>query len=221
MTDKDESTQQPEVTAEQIAAEVKDVRARTRTLVVDLVRHGTEPISRLPETAGRILDGAIKGVANVAEEKKADVLGEVIDGLADGFTRGANAMRFTFEEAKSRGQAYTQDEIKTAMEDLQTLESMFVERVEQLVKSGLITSADQSRDLLEHAKRAAGGMRPEIESAIKAARNHPINLVKESASVATGVSRRAVGSLLQAIGGVLDGAGEVIGGHEREQPDDE
>jgi len=221
--------QETEEKAERIAAEAKDVRERTRDLVVDVLRSGKDSIGRLPSAAGRVLEGAWRGVENVAEERRADVFRDVIDGLSDGLSRGAHAVKLTVEEAKSRGQSYAKDEIKGTVQDLRTLESIFVERIETLVKSSASTTSEQARDLVSHARRAASGMRPEIKSAIEAAERHPFGLAKETASVAAGASRRAAGSLLQGIAGVLEGLGDLIGGDRKsgqepansEQPESE
>lgn len=198
--------------AERIASEGDDVRARTRDLVVDSIRHGAEAAGRLPDAAAKVLDGAWKGLRNVADEKRASVFSEVLDGLTDGLSKGAHALKLTVQEARGHGRTYAEDEVKGAVHDLRTLETMLVERVEKLVSTSAKTTANETKTLLSHAQRAASSMRPEIESAIKAAEEHPIGLVKETASVVTGATRRATGTLLQGIAGVLDGLGESVRG---------
>jgi|GEM_PF-3533590 len=212
--------QETERKAEQIAAEAKDVRERTRVLVVDTLKNGAETVSRLPNAAGKVLDGAWRGVERVADEKQADVLREVIDGISEGLSQGANAVKYTLEEAKSRGQTYTEEEIKGTAQDLRALESMFVERIEKLVKSSAGTSADQARDLLGHARRAATDMMPEIKAAIETAEQQPLDLAREAASVAAGASRLATGSLLKGIAGVIDGLGGAVSGDRKDKDAD-
>ncbi len=204
--------QETERKAEHIAAEANEVRRRTRDLVVDVLRSGKDSAGRLAGTAQRVLEGAWRGVESVAEERRADVFRDVIDGLSEGLSRGAYAVKLTVEEASGRGQSYAEDEIKGAAQDLRTLESMFVERIEALVRSSANTTSQQARDLVDHARNAVSGIRPEIKSAIEAAEKHPLGLAKETASVATGVSRRVAGSLLQGIADVLENLGDAVGG---------
>lgn len=198
--------------AEHIAAEANEVRRRTRDLVIDALRSGKDSAGRLTDTAQRVLEGAWRGVENIAEEKRADVFRDVIDGLSEALSRGAYAVKLTVEEAGGRGQSYLEDEIKGATQDLRTLESIFVERIEALVRSSANTTSQQTSDLINHARNAVSGIRPQIESAIEAAEKHPLGLAKETASVASGVSRRAAGSLLQGIAGVLGDLGDTVGG---------
>lgn len=206
--------------AREIAADAKDVRTRTRNLVVDVLKSGGDAAGRFPKAVERIAEGAREGLKDVAAERHADVLREVMDGLGDGLSHGASAMKLTLEEARDRGQKFTSEEVRGAVDDLKALESLLVERVSRLVESGAKVSTEQAGDLMTHARRAASGMRPAISSAIEAAEKDPVGLAKDTASVAAGASRRAMGSLFQAVAGVLDGVGEAIGGKRDEKKDE-
>jgi hypothetical protein len=205
--------------AREIAADARDVRARTRELVLDVIKSGSQAVGRFPAAVDRVIEGAREGLNEVADERRAEVLREVMDGLSDGLGRGASAVKLSLEEARGRGQNFAADEVRATVADLKAIESLLVERLTRLVKNSAAVSGEQARDLLVHAQRAAQGMRPAIASAIEAAEKNPVTLAKDTASVAAGAGRRAVGSLFQAVAGVLDGVGEAIGG-KREQKKD-
>lgn len=205
--------------AREIASDAKDVRTRTKDLVVDVLKSGSDAAGRFPEAVERVAEGAREGLKDVADERQAEVLREVMDGLSDGLGRGAEAVKLSLEEARDRGQKFTDEELRGTVEDLRALEELLVERITKLVKSGARVSGEQAKDLLTHAQRAGKGMRPAIGSAIEAAEKNPIGLAKDTASVAAGASRRAVGSLFQAVAGVLDGVGETISGKEKAKED--
>ncbi len=198
--------------AEDIVRDAQDVRAKTRDLVVDVLRSGGDAVGRFPQAVERILAGAHAGVDRVAQERQADVLRDVVDGLTEGLAKGAEAVKLTAEEAQTRGQQFASDEIKGTISDMRTLEQLLVDRIGGMIKSGVSLTATQASDLISHTKRASQGMQPAISSAIEAAEADPLKLAKDTASVAAGVSRRAVGSLFQAVGGVLDGVGDAISG---------
>lgn len=198
--------------AKKIASDAKDVREQTRDLVVDVIRHGGDTLGRFPKAVNRVVDGAREGLDTVVEDRQADVLRDVMDGVSDGLSKGANAVKYTFEEASERGQDFAKDEIVGTIKDLRALESLFVERMGKLVKSSVKLPIEQSKDLLSHAQRSADGIRPAIGSAIEAAEKNPVGLVKETTSVAVGTTRKVTGSLFQAVAGVIDGVGGAIGG---------
>ena len=127
-----DNTQQ---TAENITAEARDVKQKISNLVTDLFKAGTDSAGKIPEKASQIIEGAKNGISQVAEDKQAEVLNQVIEGLTDGFSRGANALKLTMQEAAGNGQSYAQEELKSALDDFRTLETLLTERTEQLLKS--------------------------------------------------------------------------------------
>ncbi|PCI11614.1 hypothetical protein COB72_00250 [bacterium] len=201
-----------QVRAKKIATDAKDVREQTRDLVMDVIRHSGDTLGQFPKAVNRVVDGAREGLDSVVEDRQADVLRDVMDGVSDGLSKGANAVKYTFEEANKRGQDFAKDEIVGTLKDLRALESLFVDRMGQLVKSSVKLPIEQSKDLLSHAQNAAKGIRPAVGSAIEAAEKNPVGLTKETASVAVDATRRVTGSLFQAVAGVIDGVGDAIGG---------
>jgi len=206
---KDEEVQER---AKKIVASANDIREQTRDLVTDIIRHRGDALGQFPKAVNRVVDGAREGLDSVVEDRQADVLRDVMDGLSDGLSKGANAVRYTLEEASDRGHNFAKDEIVGTLKDLRVLESLFVDRMGQLIKSSVKLPVEQSKDLLIHAQNAAKSIRPAVGSAIEIAEKNPIGLTKETASVAVGVTRRVTGSLFQAVAGVLDGVGDAIGG---------
>lgn len=223
MTDPSTGTT-PSPEAERIAAEGTDVRERIRKLIVDLADRRGMTADELRRHARDILDGAKRGLAAPApastttastDQKKAGVLNDVVDGLADGFSRAAYATKLAIEEAESRRQRFADEDLRTAMDNLRQLQSMFIDTVKDFAR-GLSTSVrTEAGDLGAHAARAAESMNAPIQDALNAAAKHPGRFAAESATAGAAVARRAVGTLFQAAGGLLQGAGEVISGKPR------
>ena len=93
-------------TAEKITAEATEVKTKISNLVTDIFQAGSDSANRIPEKASQIIEGAKKGITSVAEDKQTEVLNQVIAGLTDGFSRGAQAMKLTIQEATGKGQTY-------------------------------------------------------------------------------------------------------------------
>jgi hypothetical protein len=203
--------------AQEIASEAKDVRTRVRELVSRAAGDGRKTLRELGEDAREILRGATEGVGEVAREHRGEVLGEVIDGVSDGLTSAANATRLALEEAEGRGEQFAEEDLRRTMDDLRSLETMFVDTVRNLSTSARDSAWGEVKDAASHARRAGESMRPSIQSALEAATRHPVRLAGEAATAGAAVTRRATGSLFQAIGGLLQGAGDAIRGDESER----
>lgn len=217
MTD-EATTATPSPEAERIASEATDVRERIRKLIVDLADRRGMTADELRRHARDILDGAKRGIAGAADEKKAGVLNDVVDGLADGFSRAAYATKLAIEEAESRRQRFADEDLRTATDNLRQLQSMFIDTVKDFARGLSASVKSQAGDLGAHASRAAESMNDPIQDALNAAAKHPGRFAAESASAGAAVARRAVGTLFQAAGGLLQGAGEVISGKPRATP---
>ncbi len=196
--------------AEQIAEQADDVRRKTQDLVLDVVRSGEQAVRGLPAAVEEVIEGASEGLREIAENKRAEVLKEVLDGISDGVSKTAEAFRLALEEASGRGRQFADDEVRGTVEDLKTIASLLGDRLEQFARNAARTMDEQVQDLASHARRAASDARPAIESAIDAARAHPLDLGRDAAKVAGEAARLGVGSLLSAIGGALDGLGKAL-----------
>lgn len=201
--------------AERIASEGTDVRTRVRDLVGRVASEGRKTLSELSDEATDILRGAGEGVKDAAAEHRGEVLGEVIDGVSDGLSRAANATKLALEEAEGRGEQFAEEDLRRTVDDLKTLERMFVDSVRNLAEGAGRSAWGEVKDAAGHASRAAESMRPSIQGALEAAAGHPVKFAGEAATAGAAATRQAVGSLFQVMGGLIAGAGDVIRGDEK------
>lgn len=201
--------------AEQIAAEGTDVRERVRKLVADRARDGRKTLKDLTSEARDILRGAVEGVQEVGKERRGEVLGEVVDGVSEGLSRAAQATKLAIEEAEGRGERFAEEDLKRAIDDLRSIERMFLDTVSDMGKGAESGMRDAIKDARSHATRAAESMRPAIQSALEAATKHPVKFVGESASAGAGMTVKAIGSLFQVMGGLIAGAGDALRGEDK------
>lgn len=216
-TEQGAQEQSTEAQAEKIAAEDRDVRERMRDLITDLASGKLPRLSELGAEAERAAEGAARGVRSLAGDRREAVIGDVVDGLADGLTRAANATRLAAEEARARGESFMREDLERTTDDLRAMERLFTESTMRLVRRAGQESSDQLRDLTRHVERAAEGLRPAVESAVRAIREHPLQAAGETAAAGLEATRRVAGSFLDAVSGVLQGAGDALSRAERDR----
>ena len=206
----EEAARQAGEQAEHIAAEGGDVRERVRKLVVDTVEQRRLSFDQLGEVSQSVLEGAASGVKEAEPEQQESALRGVIDGLADAYATAANATRLALEEANQRRQSFAQEDLQRAMRDLRALDERFMRTVTNTTGSAWRMVTEQLGAMKEHTERAAQSIRPSMESALKAATDHPGQLAGEAASAGVKASRQTAGRLLQAMAGLLQGAGDAL-----------
>lgn len=200
--------------AKKIASEGENVRERTRKAFAETVSDQRFDIDSIADLAGGIIDGAAEAVKSAAPKERENVLKEVIDGLADGFSGSANAARLALQEAKGRSESFVKEDVRRVTDNLRVLDDVFFETVSHAVDRVQDQVGAQVSDLQAHARRAATRMRPALENALHAAMDHPGELLTETASTGAKAAPRAAGALLQAMSGLLAGAGDVLLGDE-------
>lgn len=198
--------------AEDIAAKGDNVRERVRHAFVETVRNRDLSMERLDKTAREMIDGAVEGVKRLAPEKRDSALRQVVDGLADGFATAANATRYAFEEARSRGDQFARADVDQIMKNLRGLQDRFIETINDAAHRAASEIGIQAGALREHARRAYEGARPAVESATRAALEHPVRLAGETASTGAHALPRAIGTVFHALSGALQGAGDLLTG---------
>ncbi|MDY7108122.1 MAG: DUF6781 family protein [Planctomycetota bacterium] len=208
---------------ERIVREGDEVRQRVRRAVVETVRERRLPMNRVQDLAGQMLGGAIEGARSVAPERRDSVLRETIDGLADGVEATATATRLALEEARGRAETFAQNDVARTVEDLQTLERMFVDVVSERARQAGGRAAEGVKELVDHARRAGGRIGRQAQTALTAAARHPAQFAQEAGSAGAKAAPRAAGALLESMSGLLQGAADLLKGDETEgteQPED-
>ena len=155
-----------------------------------------------------VLEGAVSGAKQAAQPDS--VLREVVAGLADGLSTSAHALKLTLEEANSGGRAYADEDLKKAAADFREVGQQFAGTVKASVKGLGAEVADQLHNFSEHASRALTAASPVLESAIKAAAEHPVQLGKEAVKAGAGAARQAAGVLFTELGARLEKAGQHL-----------
>ncbi|MEQ8769527.1 MAG: hypothetical protein RIB60_03345 [Phycisphaerales bacterium] len=189
--------------AERIAAEGSSVRERVRGLVEDaLAGRGAGVIKDVP---GEVMEGVIKGVKGLADDRRGTVLADAIGGIGDGLASAANATKLAVEEAESRGEAFAKDDLKQTADDLRSLQDMLGETLGGLAEKAQHELGESAGDLASHAERAGASFMPAIESALQAITDHPGKAGADAASAGTDAATRGIGALFDAAGGLMKG----------------
>lgn len=196
--------------AQRIAASGEAVRDRVRQLVVETVQQRHLELDQLSTVAQQVLEGAAQGVKDTAQRDQQSVLKAVVDGVADSYSGAANATRQALDDAAERGKHFADDDLKRALRNLRALDERFIRTVTEATGAGYHALSDQAQSLIDHAKQAAESMRPSIESALKAAKDHPTQLGGEAAAAGVEATRQTAGRLLNAVAGLLQGAGDAL-----------
>ena len=177
--------------AEAIVAKGQDVRSRIARLVAQTAEKYHLDGEGLIGLARSILEGAASAVDRAVPQDPDSTLRQVVDGLGDGLSAAALACRLAFEEAQAQGKSFAAEDLAKMRGNLKTVGDLFVETVSTTFGKFQSLAAGHLGLLRTHAEKARERVQPALESALAAAREHPLRLTSESAEAGITMSRQA------------------------------
>lgn len=163
--------------------------------VVQGAHEGIEP--QWQKTANTVLAGQVR-------------IKEAVAGLDAALAQFAEASRLALEEAASRAQSFSAQDLARTRAELEALEALFVETLRNAARSAEDFTAETLRELGEHAQRTRTAVGEQVKATLETF-NRQINSTTQT-QLASGVelARATADILRQTIAGVLSGLAERI-----------
>ncbi len=203
----DELVNQIKQSAEKLVQRGDDVRAGISRLVSDAAGRLSRTKDGLTSLVRAVSEGAAAGAARALPDKSESVLRSVVDGLADGLERSANAIKLTLAESSASGIHFAKEDLNQVLTDFRAVGSAFTDVVSGAMSKISGHASGQVRSLVEHAKQTFQNARPSVEAAVSAALHDPVKLGRESVQAGTSAARQAAGVLFSELGTRLQGGG--------------
>jgi polyhydroxyalkanoate synthesis regulator phasin len=154
----DKPGESEEKAAEQLKAGVKaavesqeDIREKVRRLTVEALAEGKLEAEQVKAIIESVIQGASLGIETHGNRAR-QALEEAVKGLEDGLIKAAEASKLALEEAASRADEFTAQEVKRAFEQLVELEKLYLDTLAEVAKKGSAQAGEILADLVRHAR---------------------------------------------------------------------
>ncbi|NRP31695.1 MULTISPECIES: DUF6781 family protein [unclassified Aliiroseovarius] len=186
----------------------------TREAVRDVVMRALSNRSLEEGQVRDVVRSVLEGAAEAAPDDSAeslDALRQALAGIDDALERAAIASKLAIEEARARAAAFSEQDLRRAVDDLATLDRLYFEALASVVKSGTKVSARIIGDLADHLRRTGTRTGAAVREALGSLeRAHPTHVPPHPSEVAR--SARAGAATIAAIGsGILAGLADTLG----------
>lgn len=198
-------TTQTRKRAGKIVEESRGIRQQVRDLTLEVINQRNLTINQLSSLAGDILGGATDAFEDALPASRRAGIREVVNGLSDAWAITAHASAASVKHAKQYGLKFAQNDLKTLVKRLDTLEGEFFETIEDFAKGLSHDLAKEVRTVVSSARKAGTEIAPSAESAAKAILEQGTQIVGEVATLGMRASQVALGTALGAVSGVFDG----------------
>lgn len=142
------STKKTQNAARDTITDKNNIEKNIRNIVVQALKEGKIEPQYIKQTLSEVIEGAREGAALQSDTE--NTLKQVIVGVDDALTHVAGTSKLAIEEASGKLQEFSDHDLKRALNDLETLESLFLDTLNEVASKGQETTHQTLRDLSLH-----------------------------------------------------------------------
>ncbi len=201
-----------------------DVQERVRQLTLHIIRARSFDIKSLRQTTSAVLRGARAGVQKELQQSSAqskvarDHLKQAVTGLDVALAQFAEAAKLSVEEAASRAQKYSSEDLTRARADLECLESMFLETLQSSASAAKGAAGEILHGLAAHARTHGSAVGAQMKETLAVIAHQLGAAGRAQVGVGLHLAQTTSDFLRQIAAGVLTGlADHVKPGHPKDK----
>ena len=182
-----------------------DIYERVRTITLKALTERTLDTENIKSVMEAVLKGMSEGISRNYDPAK-HAFQQSADALDDALTKAAEASKLAIEEASSNAEEFSEHDFKKALEDLQSLEQLFLETMEKMGRQSNETVSKITDDFLAHVRQSGTSVGRQSQVILENLDN-----LRSSGQNAVISSAQATGSALAKIAsGFLAGIAESL-----------
>jgi len=186
-----------------------DIRDTVRSITLEALSDGSLNIQSIRKVSEAVLKGAGLGVSEHGSQA-GEVLQQASQGLDQALSGAAEASKLALQEAVGRGEEFSSQNLKQGLEDLQSLEKLYLTTLKDVAKESKDQIADILNDLAQHADRTGTAVGKQLEEGLSELVEQITNAGKTQLETGTD-SIKATGSMLaQIASGILGGIADSL-----------
>ncbi|ANH08978.1 DUF6781 family protein [Shinella sp. HZN7] len=192
-------------------------REAVRDVVMRALSNRSLEEGQIRDVVRSVLEGAAEAVPGDRAEN-VEALRQTVAGIDDALERAAMASKLAIEEARSGAAAFSEQDLRRALDDLATLDRLYFDTLASVMKSGTKVSARIVGDLADHLRRTGTRTGAAVRAALATLeRPHHPHIPPRPTEVARSAQTGA--ATIAAIGsGILAGLADALGaGHDKDR----
>ncbi len=186
-----------------------DLRERVRDITLEALSQRRLNTDAVREVIEQVTGGVIGGVGAQSDQLQSS-LKEALAGVDDALEKTAEAAKLAAEEALGRANEFSDHDLKTVLQELSTLEDLFVDTLRNAAQQTGEVASQVLTDLAEHLKVAGTQAGAEAREAVDSLRAQ-LKAAGRDATVEAAQAGRQMGEkLAQIASGFLAGMADAL-----------
>ncbi|WP_372883049.1 DUF6781 family protein [Psychromonas sp.] len=185
------------------------IRETVRSITLKTLSEGKLDLEEIAQVAGSVVKGAGLGAVIHGSEGK-EKLARAIAGLDDALSSAAEASKLAVQEASGQVKAFTRQDLKRAIDDLNALEGIYIDTLKEAAKGTDDAIAGILNDLARHG-RACGTTVGQHSAEIVRQLNQELGeKLSDTVTAGTDSALQVTSNLTYAAAGFLDAIAQTL-----------
>ena len=198
-----------EAAARAAVEEGENIHEAVRDITLKALSEGHLDVQKMREVVQAVLQGA--GIGTKKKGAQAgQSLREAMAGVDEALAKSAEASKLAIEEAAGHIKDFGTQDLNRALDDLRTLEDMFLDTVKNIAKASDDTVRDSLSDLAKHARNSGTTVGSVATKAVETLSRQLEQSVHESVNAGADTALKVGAQLSRAAAGFLEGIAETL-----------
>lgn len=198
------------------ATDATAIAAQVRAITLDALTRGSLDIDALKRVTAAVLKGAREGAAPLGERGE-HALKEAMRGLDEALAGAAEAAQLAIQEAAGRTSEFSRQGLKRAADDLATLQTLFIETLQEAERDAQGVAQETFSELIEHARISGSAVSQRVRIALDQLAHAMTEGARDQAKKGTEVLRHETALLAGLAAGLLRGIAARLESKESEK----
>ena len=198
----------------------ESIRKDVHDITLRALSHGRLDVKRVTEVVRAVMEGASIGAQAKGEQLEV-ALKEAMGGLDEALAKSAEASKLAIEETAGHVKDFGSHDLKQAVENLQSLEELFVDTVQDVAKGTNHLARGVLGDLVSHARQSGTSAGRTAYEAATSLNQQLAHTVKDTASAGAHATLEVTAHIASAAAGILEGIADSLHSGTRKKPDQE
>lgn len=197
-------------------AQGHDVQEKVRQLTLRVISARSLDIQSVRQAAAAVVRGARAGVQKELQHTSAqsqvarEYLKQAVGGLDVALAQFAEAAKLAVEEAASRAQTYSSEDLKRARADIENLEKMFLETLQSSASAAKDAAGEILHELAAHARTQGSAIGAQLQDTLSVFAHQISAAGRAQVGAGLHLARNTAHLMRQIAAGVLTGMADHI-----------
>lgn len=187
-----------------LATEPAAIAAQVRAITLDALTRGSLDTDALKRVTAAVVKGAREGATPLGEHG-GQALKEAMRGLDEALAGAAEAAQLAIQEAAGRTSEFSRQGLRRAADDLATLQTLFIETLQDAARDTKGVAQATFTELAEHARTSGSAISQRVKIALDQLAHAMTEGARDQAKKGTEVLRHETALLAGLAAGLLRG----------------